>query len=141
MERIENMIMLFIKTTVGVLFAAAVYITVLLGWDLKFGVELLWQILLVSLVCTIGSLFFPIDDVKQVSRLSMLIHTILYYIYVNAAILFCGFQFGWFSFNNLEQVIGMLLLIALVYGIMAAYSYWTAYRLAEKMNEKLKERE
>lgn len=141
MDRLESMLWIFVKTTTGVVFVTAVFITVFLGWNVSFGVELLWQDLIVSLVCTVGSIILPLETVKEVSKRSMQVHMILYYIYLNIAVLFCGYNFGWFEISDMKQVLGMLLGVAFVFSTMTGFSYWSAYRTADRMNEKLKERE
>ena len=83
----------------------------------------------------------PLEGEKEISRYAMLVRTILYYIYVNVVVLGLGFLFGWFSFRNGLQVLGMELAIAFVYLVVYLVSYWTQCQEAKRMNEKLKGRE
>lgn len=140
-KRFEDMISLFMRITTGVLFVAAAYITVFYGWEVELGVEILWQILIVSALCTLGSIILPMEGEKEVSKCSLLVYMILYYLYNNAAVLFCGVRFEWFSFRDRGQVLGMLAAIAFVFVVVAAITYWVQYQVAKKMNQKLKERE
>ena len=140
MKRLKAMAELFQKITAGVLFVTAVYIPVFYGWDLELGPELLWQIMALSAVCTLGSVILPLEGEQEVARTSMLIRFILYYAYINGVVLAMGDCFEWFSFDNGKQVFGMLLAIAFVYLAVACITYWMEYREAEKMNQKLKER-
>lgn len=141
MKRLQSMISFFEKITAGILFATAIYIPVFYGGDFLIYADILWQILLLSAVCTLGSILMPLEGEKEISRYAMLVRTILYYIYVNVVVLGLGFLFGWFSFRNGLQVLGMELAIAFVYLVVYLVSYWTQCQEAKRMNEKLKERE
>jgi len=141
MKRLKSMAEFFEKITTGILFVTAIYIPAFYGWDEALHVKILWQILLLSVVCTLGSIIMPLGEEKEVSRNSMLIRHSLYYIYINVVVLALGYLFGWFSFQNAGQVFGMLLAIAFVYIAVALVCYWIQLREAEKINRKLKERD
>lgn len=140
LKRLEAMTSLFVKITTGILFVAAVYISVFYGWEEELQVKILWQILALALICTLGSFVLPVDGEREISRKSMLIRIVIYYVYVNVVVLFCGFSFQWFSFHNLKQVLGMIVAIAFVYLAIAIFSSWLGYREAEQMNRKLEGR-
>lgn len=141
MKRLKSMAEFFEKITTGILFVTAVYIPAFYGWDQVLHVEILWQILLLSVVCTLGSIIMPLGEEKEVSRNSMLMRHSLYYIYINVVVLALGYLFDWFSFQNAGQVFGMVLAIAFVYIAVALVCYWIQLREAEKINRKLKERD
>ncbi len=136
-KRLDAMASLFVKITTGILFAAAMFITVFYGWELELHVDILWQILVLAFICTLGSLVIPVDGQREVSRRTMLLRIAVYYAYVNAAVLFGGFLFGWFSFHNLKQVLGMVAAVAAVYLGVLICSSWLEYREAEQINKKL----
>ncbi len=141
MKRLKSMAEFFEKITTGILFVTAVYIPAFYGWDEVLHVEILWQILLLSVVCTLGSIIMPLGEEKEVSRNTMLMRHSLYYIYINVVVLALGYLFDWFSFQNAGQVFGMVLAIAFVYIVVALVCYWIQLREAEKINRKLKERD
>lgn len=141
MKRLEAMAAIFVKVAAGILFVTAVYIPVFYGWDLELHADILWQILFLSAVCTLGSIILPLEGEREVSRKTMFIRIVGYYIYINAAVLGFGFLFGWFVFRNGPQVLGMEVAIAFVYIVVYIVSYWFQSREAKRMNEKLKERE
>lgn len=141
MKRLRFMMDLFGKITVGILFVTAIYIPVFYGWDNIIHVDILWQILATSAVCTLGSLLLPLEDEKEVPKVPMLIRTVLYYVYINLIVLGLGFLFGWFTFRNGAQVFGMELAIAAVFIVVYLVCAWSQYREAKRMNEKLRERE
>ncbi|MDE6662817.1 MAG: DUF3021 family protein [Lachnospiraceae bacterium] len=134
MKKLENLLFTFVCVTSCVVFATAVYITIF--WpQAKFGVEIIWQILSVSFLTSLGVCFYP---KKEVSSKVALVRNILYYIYVNVVVLGCGIWFGWFYADNLPMVLGMLILIALVF-ILVSIAIWNrAKRMAILMNERLK---
>ena len=141
MKRLKSMAEFFEKITTGILFVTAVYIPAFYGWDEVLHVEILWKILLLSVVCTLGSIIMPLGEEKEVSRNTMLMRHSLYYIYINVVVLALGYLFDWFSFQNAGQVFGMVLAIAFVYIVVALVCYWIQLREAEKINRKLKERD
>ena len=76
--------MLFFGITTGIVLVTAVYIGVFWGSGSEIEVNILWQILIVSALCTLGSLLIPCEAEKEVSKRSMFVRMILYFIYVNA---------------------------------------------------------
>lgn len=141
MKRLESMFVLFEKVTVGIVFVTAVYIPVFYGWDNEIHADILWKILFLSAVCALGSVILPLEGEKEVSKKSILVRAGLYYIYINAAVLGLGFLYGWFTFRNGWQVLGMELAIVFVYGAVWLVVYWSQCQEAKRMNEKLRERE
>lgn len=139
-KRLETMLSLYVKITTGILFVTALYITVFYGWELELKVDILWQILGLSFACALGSLVMPEERERELSGKSMLACILLYYVYVNLVVLFSGFRFGWFSFDSLKQVLGMVAAIAFVYIGVMLLSFWKEYREAERINRKLEGR-
>jgi len=99
---------------------------------------ILWQILLVSFLCSISTLIYPWDgDMKKsVIRLRIAIH----YIMINGIVLGAGQLFSWYDVTDVFSTAMMLLSIALIFVIVSAGSWRKARREAEKMNEELKKR-
>lgn len=141
MKRLGFMMDLFEKIAVGVTLVTAIYIPVFYGWDTQVHFGILWQILGLSVVCTLGSVILPMEDGKEVSKISMLVRTVLYYLYISVVVLGLGFLFDWFTFRNVPQVLGMLIAIAAVFLAVYFFSYCAQCREAKRMNEKLRERE
>lgn len=140
LKRIKEMMSLFVKTTTGILFVTAVYITVFYGWENTSKVNLLWEILGLSALCTLGSLILPLEGEKEVSKAATLIRVILYYIYVNIVTLIFGYAAEWYLISDMKQVLGMVAAVAFVFFVIAAVYYWAQYQEAKKMNQKLRER-
>lgn len=141
MKRMGFMMDLFEKIVVGVTLVTAIYIPVFYGWDTQVHFGILWQILGLSAVCTLGSVILPLEEGREVSKVSILVRTVLYYLYINVVVLGLGFWFDWFTFRNIPQVLGMGVAIAAVFLAVYFFSYCAQCREAERMNEKLRERQ
>ncbi len=138
-EKLKMLMDIFGKITFGVLIAAAVFISVFWGFDAEISVKVLWQILVVSAVCSIPILMFASDAEKELSKKGMFVRQLLYFIFVNIAVLGLGKLFGWFSFQNLSMVILMEILIIAVYAAVNIICYLSDRATAQNMNEKLQE--
>lgn len=137
--KIKNLINVFSKITICVLVASATYITTFWGWNAQIGVQILWQILVVSAVCSIPILMYPRDGEKELSKKGMIVRQILYFIYVNIAVLGLGRLFGWFYFTNMKMLAFMEALIVFVYVAVNLIIYINERMVAENLNRRLKE--
>lgn len=140
LKRLECMVSIFTKITTGVVFVTAVFIQIFYRGDIELGVEILWQDLVVSAVCTLPALLIPIEGEREVSKCSMLIRMIFYYCFVNVVVLSLGAYFSWFALSDWKQVLGMEVAIAIVFAFVMVVSYWAEHQTAERMNQKLKGR-
>ena len=141
MKRLVFMMNLFEKIVVGVTLVTAIYIPVFYGWKSQIEVNILWQIVGLSVVCALGSVILPPEDGKEVSRRGMLVRNILYYLYINIVVLGLGFLFDWFTFRNIPQLLGMVISIGAVFIAVYFFSYCAQCEEAKRMNKKLRERE
>lgn len=138
-EKLKMLMDIFGKITFGVLIAAAVFISVFWGFDAEISVKVLWQILVVSVVCSIPILMFASDAEKELSKKGMFVRQLLYFIFVNITVLGFGNLFEWFSFQNPYMVILMEILIIVVYVVVSTVCYLSDRATAQNMNEKLQE--
>lgn len=138
MERIRRVLSIFCYITTAVTFATAVYIAIFWG-PIEVSFEILWQILGTSFICSLGMLI--ISPGGDVSRRRTLITTILYYCYVNVVVLTAGFYFEWFYLEQTGMVVGMVILIAVVFTVIYGVIYLRDKALADRMTQKLRERE
>lgn len=135
MKKLKDLFFIFVCVTTCVVFVAALYITIF--WpQTSLGVEILWQILTVSFLTSLGVCFYP---EKEVSAKSTLVRYILHYIYSNAVVLGCGIWFGWFYADNLLMVLGMVLAVAFVFILVSIAGWNKGKKMAALMNEQLKE--
>ena len=69
----------------------------------------------------------------------MIVRQIIYFAFVNCAVLGFGRAFGWFYFKNPDMVAFMEILIVAVYAVMNLAAYMKDRRVADDMNRKLEE--
>ena len=134
MARIKVFFDVFTKVTTCVVFAVAIYCRIF-SPGLNFKEDMLWQILLVSLLTSAGTLMYN-DDIK---KNSMKVRCIIHYLMVNVIVVGCGIWFEWFYADNLAQVIGMLILIAIIFTVVSVVSWRKVEKEAELMNQRLAE--
>lgn len=134
MARVKIFFDVFTKVTTCVVFAVAIYCRIFFP-GLNFQEEMLWQILLVSLLTSAGTLMYN-DDIK---KNSMKVRCIIHYLMVNAIVVGCGIWFKWFYADNLAQVIGMLILIAIIFATVSLVSWRKVEKEAKLMNQRLAE--
>lgn len=134
MARIKVFFDVFTKVTTCVVFAVAIYCRIFFP-GLNFKEDMLWQILLVSLLTSAGTLMYN-DDIK---KNSMKVRCIIHYLMVNVIVVGCGIWFEWFYADNLAQVMGMLVLIAIIFSIVSVVSWRKVEKEAELMNQRLAE--
>lgn len=135
MNRIKSFLHCYVCVMSSVVLATAVFITVFMP-QTELGVELLWQMMFVSFLCSIGSLFYPEESV---SKKKMVILILLHYAEVNGAVLGFGFLFQWFSMEYLPHVIGMLILINVIFLIVSAVEWKRGKEIARQINRRLAE--
>ncbi len=133
-NKIRNLFHCFFCVTTTVTFVTAVYITVFWG-PVSLTVDILWQILFVSFLCSLGILQYPNRECRPKTTLLI---TALHYVQVNIVVLGCGLWFEWFYIDNLPMVSGMLFIIALVFVLVSAAMWSRDRRIAASINEKLK---
>lgn len=121
--------------TTSVVFVTAVYITIY--WpQTTLGVEILWQILIVGFLGSLGIFIYP---EREISRKMTLILCVLHYLETNALVLGCGIWFEWFEADNLFMVLGMVIAITVVFLLVTVIEWKKNNRMAAIMNERLKE--
>ncbi|MBQ9136221.1 MAG: hypothetical protein IJX66_09040 [Lachnospiraceae bacterium] len=140
LECLKLVLHYFPVITVVVMIVSAGYVTFFWGADENVSIALLWQILLVSLICSGSPLFFCQRKPKEMGKGEFWFRWGLCYIYVNVVVLGFGIGFKWFEPSKLPMVIGMLLAIAIAFVIIAGFVFLVDMKTADAMNQKLKER-
>ena len=137
-EKMKLLLDIFGKITAGVLMAAAAYITIFWGTEAKISAMILWQVLIVSAVCSVPVLLFAADNGKELSKRGMLVRQFVYFLFVNVVVLGLGRRFKWFEVRNLGMVAVMEALIIAVYALVNLVSYLSERSVAQDMNERLR---
>ncbi|MCM1124692.1 MAG: DUF3021 domain-containing protein [Eubacterium sp.] len=135
MKKIKEILMTFCMVTTGVTFATLVYVKVF--YDME-GVtaNILWQILLVSFLCSLGNLIHPMHEV---GRRRFWIDLFVHYLYINVVVLGAGRRFEWFDIRVASMAVGMMLLILIIFVLVSAVIWATEIKESRRMNEKLLE--
>ena len=135
MKKIKDIFYTFVCVTTCVVFATALYTSIF--WPgVALDSSILWKILMVSFLCSLGILVYP---EREVGKHLMLCIILLHYVWVNIVVLGCGLWFEWFLSDNLWQVLGMVLLIAVIFAIVSLVCWKRGKQMAALMNTKLKE--
>ena len=82
---------------------------------------------------------YPTKNEKELSKKGMIVRQIIYFVYVNIAVLGLGGAFGWFYLEKPEMVVFMEGLIIGVYVIVNLVVYMNDRIAADSMNRKLSE--
>lgn len=134
-KRIKATLYAFVCVTTCIVFASALFTTIF--WQgSAIGTEMLWQILIISALCSLGTMIYPDYEVTKGKEVFL---TLIHYIIVNVVVMGGGLMFGWFDADNLLMVLLMLLLIAVIYFLVSAVMWKRAADMAVLMNEKLAE--
>lgn len=134
LRRLRDAFYVFVCVTTCVLFVTALYITVF--WkQAVLGVEILWQILSVSFLCSIVTFFYP---QREIGKKAMMILYVGHYVLTNGIVLGCGMWFGWFYADNLPMVLAMLLAIAVIFVMVSVVAWRRGKQQAALMNERLR---
>lgn len=132
MARIKIFLDVFTKVATCILLGAAAYCSFFF-YDGMFSRHLLWELLLVSFLTSLGVLFYTDDLNKK----SMRIVCILHYLFNNVVVVGCGLWFGWIDAKNPLQIVGMVVLVAVIFSVVSVLSWKKAASEAEQMNEQL----
>lgn len=134
MARIKMFFEVFTAVTTCVVLGVGVYCGIFFP-GIQFGMEMMWQILLVSLLTSAGAFMYT----DELSKKSTQIRCVLHYLMVNVIVVVCGIWFNWFHTDDLAQVIGMLILIAIIFTIVSVVSWKKVMKEADLMNQRLAE--
>lgn len=132
MARLKVLLDVFTKVTTCILIGAAAYCSFFF-YDGMFSRHLLWEILLVSFLTSLGVLFYT-DDIN---KKKMKIICILHYLFNNLVVVGCGLWFGWIDAENPFQIIGMVVLVAVIFSVVSVLSWKKEAKEADLMNERL----
>lgn len=132
MARLKLLFDVFTKVTTCIVLGAALY-CILFFSDGMFDEYILWQLLLVSFLTSLGVLFYT-DDIQ---KKSMKIACVLHYLFNNVVVIGCGIWFGWIDAGKPLQIISMVVLVALIFGTVSVISWKKSQKEAEIMNERL----
>lgn len=134
MARLKVFFDVFTKVTTCVVFGVGIYCLIFFP-EVNFDADIMWQILLVSLLTSAGTLMYT----DEINKNSMKVRCVIHYFLVNIIVVCCGIWFEWFYLDNLPQVIGMLILIAIIFLVVSVVSWKKVLKEADLMNQRLVE--
>ena len=120
----------------AVVLAVAVFTTIIDPVE-KIESVLLWQMLLVSGLCTVTTLIYPWG--REMGKVEAIVKTLIQYVLINAIVLGSGALFSWYNPSKFYSIAGMVLTIAIIFGTITVSSWKKAALDAARMNEKLEE--
>lgn len=132
MARLKLLFDVFTKVTTSIVLGAAVYCSLFFS-DGIFSRHLLWELLSVSFLTSLGTLFYT----DGINKKSMRVACVLHYLFNNVIVVGCGIWFEWIDAEKPLQIIGMVVLVALIFGTVSTISWKKSAKEAELMNERL----
>ena len=133
MRVLKELMSTFSAITTCTVIGAAIYISIF--WkNPELSSAILWQIIVCSLLCTLGNLLFRKEPKSR--RLYCGI-VFLLYLYINTVVLLSGLYFEWFYLNSIQMVLSMLLMIACIFLIVYTTLQLRSKRDTMLMNERL----
>lgn len=134
-ETIRELLLAFCMATTGTVFVCAAYTSVFWRGVLLNG-NILWQILLLCLVCSLSIFIHPRQETGRKGRA---LNMVLRYLYINLVVLGGGHLFKWLDIKNIFMLAVMILAILFIFIVVSA-AMWRMYeRESEDLNRKLRE--
>lgn len=135
MKQLRYFIDMFTKITTGTLLICALILTI-------NGVEqwtswVLWQIPAVGLITALITVIVLPD--REFTRRENIIRNVIHFILITAAILACGYWFGWYDFS-FTACLEMTFNVALVYAFTWITNWISCKRSADELNKALEKR-
>lgn len=135
METLNKYLRTFFLVLSGCTISSTIFITIFVR-DLEFNVVLLWEIIVMAAICTLGNLIY--FSRSEISKKQMKVRMILHYFYINTVVLGCAFLFGWIAAGYFVQFLVILILIAAVYFGVMSVNFQKEEKAAENMNKVLR---
>jgi amino acid transporter len=133
-EMLKKMVLTFFLTVVGIIFSTTVFLTIFYP-EIHLYLGLLWQIIMMSFVCTLGNLIFY--SKYEISKRQMMIRKTLHFLYINAIVIGGAFLWSWVTPGILTEFFTLLIMIELVYAVVMMINIWKEKKDAEAMNKRL----
>ena len=135
-KRIVELLLTFCMVTTGSVFVCAVYTKIFWPHDVYLNADVLWQLLALAFLCSLGNFIHPY---REVSRRRELLNKGLHYLYINAVVLSCGYGFQWMDRGNVLMLAVMIFGILFVF-VVVSFVIWRLHaRESENLNRKLRE--
>lgn len=135
-KRVVELLLTFCMVTTGSVFVCAVYNKVFWPQGTLLEADILWQLLAMAFVCSLGNFIHPY---REISRRRASVNKGLHYLYINVVVLGSGYGFGWMDIGNILMLVVMALGILVVFAVVSFVIWKLHERETENLNRKLKE--
>lgn len=135
MEFLKKTLITFVLTVAGITISAALFISIFARhWE--FSIQLLWQIIAMSAVCSLGNLIFY--SKWEISKRQMKIRLVCHYLYINVIVFGGAILMRWLNPAHILQILVMLLLSLSVYVGITTANFKREKKTAEEFNTRLR---
>ena len=136
-DLLKTMVRAFFVIATGIV--ASIYVFCLvINHDAMFSLDDIGRILLMALACDMP--FFIFYSRKELGKKQMLVRQIIHIPVLLAVLFYFAWLWGWVSMNRPKEIIVFILLIIFVYAIVLAVALYQDKKLADKLNDRLKQR-
>lgn len=135
-KRMAELFLTFCMVTTGSVFVCAVYNEVFWPHGTLLKADILWQLLALAFVCSLGNFIHPY---REISRRREALNKGLHYLYINVVVLGSGYLFHWMDIENIFMLAGMVLGILIVFVVVSFVIWGLHKRESEHLNRKLRE--
>lgn len=135
LKRLREMLLEFLLIAAGMLICTAVFCTLFIP-GMQATVTLLWQIIVLSLLCTLPGLIF--HSKREIGKRQMRIRIVLHLAMLLALLLSMAYHWGWIEPRSVIQTLVFIAMFAAVYAMVFSFMYLHEKHVADKLNEGLK---
>ena len=132
----KEILQTFFIINTGIMIGAAGFIT-FVQKGAELGVEILWQIIMVSLISAFAGII--LYSRNELSKKQILIRTVSHYIAINIIVLACAYLFNWLDDVETIKVLSLIVCIFLVYIFVCISTYANDTKTAKRLNQKIEE--
>ena len=136
-ELFTAMLQAFFMITTGIVVSMYVF-CLIINPNASFALDEIGKILLMAFVSDLPYVLF--FSRKELSKKQMLIRQVLHLSALLAVLLYLAHLWNWVNLNSLKEVTIFLVLVLIVYTIIFVATAYRDKKLADKLNDKLKER-
>lgn len=137
-NKLNTLFTVFTRVCTLAFIFSSLYILIFFGRHSLLNLEYVWGILLIALVSAVG--YIPFLSEKELSKTFLILSRIVYFILLDAVILFVGYRLKWYIPEEKRTVIGIEVSVVAALLCMGIVSYIFDRNKANKMNEVLKKR-
>jgi hypothetical protein len=135
-DTLKTMLVEFFIILSGTTICSAIFCTVFYR-DVTLGVDFLWELIALSFLTTLPQLLFC--SKKEFTRKQMMIRQSIHIILVVGLIVCLACIWRWIRFSTFIEPVAFVMLVLLSYAGITSFMYYREKKLAETLNEKLRE--